>query len=218
MRRLVVLLTMVSLVVMVQLPAMACSGPLPLSIEQLAGTSDEHADFNIDEVTGVYQLETIAAVPSMGFRNAAAATVVSRYWGEPPGETGVAVTGGDWLYDTVFTDCEPDPMPPAGESAYGFGVNGDPSRFVSVQLTPGAPYAEGTIHGDLTTDQVAALDKAYGPHTTIPISVGNRVHGVATVWYPNLLIVGALAGIISLAIRRIRKRATTNHDSHTSST
>ena len=90
--------------------------------------------------------------------------------------------------------------------------------FVSVQLSPGAPYAKETMHGDLTTEQVAALDEAYGPHTTIPISVGNRIHGVATIWYPNLLIVGVLAGVIYLAIRRIRKRATTNHDSQKSST
>lgn len=208
MRRLINLtLSLLTAAIIFPSPALACSRIQPPTIEQLAGVADEPDDFTNDAVTGVYQVETVAIAPNMGLREGAAATVVTRYWGLPPTNLGIQVDGGQWLMGILFTtDCDPGPVPPPGESGYGFSLNGDPSRYVSVQMAEGPAYAQGTMHGDLTAEQVAALDERFGPHEVVPVSAVDRAAGLAAVWWPNLLLVVLLAGIVYLIVRRIQRR------------
>jgi len=45
----------------------------------------------------VYEQETIAAAPAIFFREAASATAVARFWGEPPSNLGIQEEGGVML-------------------------------------------------------------------------------------------------------------------------
>lgn len=189
------------------LVAPACSRMEPLTVEQLAGISDDPTGFQSGQITGVYQLETLALVPDMGLRKGAAATVVARYWGEPPRELGIQVDGGEWFLGLLWhTDCGPDPLPPAGESGYGFQIEGDSGRFVAVQMVDGPWYAPGTMHGELNAEQVAALDQRYGPHRVLEISAADSFRGLVAVWWPNALLLAGVAGGVYLLVRRYKRR------------
>lgn len=184
-----------------QLPAQACSRIQPPTIDQLTEES-ALSDIFTDGVVGVFQQETLAQSPNVGLRRGAAASVVTRYWGTPPENTGVEVSGGELLLGTLwFTDCEPDQQAPPGESGYGWTETTGGPRYIWVDI------GDGQLIGELSTSQVQSLDAAFGDHITLAITPADRLQAVIWVWWPILLPTAVVAALIILTVKRRRLRS-----------
>lgn len=138
----------------------------------------------------------------VGLRRGAAASVVIRYWGTPPENSGVEVSGGELLLGTLwFTDCEPDQQAPPGESGYGWTETTGGPRYIWVDI------GDGHLIGELSTSQVQSLDAAFGDHITLAITPADRLQAVIWVWWPILLPTAVVAALIILIVKRRRLRS-----------
>lgn len=198
-RLLVVILLVAGLITLGESTALACSRQAPRSIEEVAASTD-------GSIAGVYQFMTLARAPTMGWRYATTATILTRYWGDPPDSTGIDATGGElWpLYTWYGTGaCGPGLQPPVGEIGYGITRSGGSGahRFVETWVAIGE-----SMFGGLSPSQVEALDDAFGPSTTIEVGVLDRFQAVVAVWWANLLALQVLAIPFFLILGWLRRR------------
>lgn len=155
-RVLVVIPLIAGAIVVGQSTALACSRVAPPSMEEVAANTD-------GSIAGVYQFMTLARAPTMGWRYATTATILTRYWGDPPDNTGIDVTGGEpWPLYTWYGSgpCGPGAQPPVGEIGYATPRSGGSSGHRSI--TTWVVMGESMV-GELSPSQVRALDATYGP-------------------------------------------------------
>lgn len=184
-----------------------------------------------DEISGIYEQQNVSWAPSILVRGNATASVVSRYWGEPPANTGVQYEGGDWfpfldrlggsscagLIDRKGNVLTPDG--PVGTLGYGVVYRphsvkapvspeeaADRGTVVWHRSAPELPLANGGNTGDLSAAEVDLLEDTFGSPVLVDITTMTRLRATLLVWWPVALF-GILVFVVGRSIwRRVRRR------------
>jgi hypothetical protein len=155
------------------------------------------------ETVGVFEQKTITAVPGLLFREARSASVVVRYWGEPPQHLGLQLHGGKWYQvpEGIDASC-PHFRDVGGAVRYGTPDVGSPG----FRATGFVYFAEEDAMQPVR-DDLAQLEKWLGPPVLVPVGAAVVVQAFASVWVPTLAGFGAIAGVLALAVSRRRRRS-----------
>lgn len=144
------------------------------------------------ETRGVFEQQTIAAVPSLGIRETRSASVVVRFWGEPPSHLGLQYHGGNWR------------SPLSGYSCGPFEDAKDTLRYGTTDYdSPGTRHsallfsADGLLY-PLTSEGFAQLEEWLGPPTDLAIEPAVARQARLGVWLPTIL--GALGLVAAIVI------------------
>jgi hypothetical protein len=146
-----------------------------------------------DDKTGAFEQRTIAYAPADPLTDGRSASLVVRYWGEPPAELGLAfhrgrefpplrLMGGScgWWRD------------PVGALRYGgpesLGHWGRTALFLMDK-----PLGQG-----LNDDEVAMLEAHFGPTVVVEARTSDIARGVAGVWLPKLGLTAILLAVVVL--------------------
>lgn len=155
-----------------------------------------------DGKTGAFEQQTIAYAPADPLTDGRSASLVVRYWGEPPADIGLAFHGGHefpplrlmgstcgWWRDPVgaFKYAGPDGVADWGRSA--------------------AFLTEPPLGRGLTDDEVARLEAHFGPAVAVEVNTYDIARGVAGVWLPKIGLQAILVALVVLpfAYRRGRR-------------
>ena len=228
-------LTAVSIVL--ALPAQGCSiaGPPPLRVGLEEGLFDPGG--------GIYEQQTVAYAPPIVIRDAATASVVTRYWGRPPANLGLQFEGGRWFSwwpSNVRSSCEGildddglhllTPDGATGTLGYGFAP---PPEDTEGPLSPEEAKAQGTVpwhrdapslalsdrslHGPISEAELAILEAVYGPATVVRIKPGTSWRAALRVWWPTalgLVILAVVVGAAAYGVHRSQTRDSARTDPH----
>lgn len=206
--------------------ALACSlagqPPLRMGLEQ--------GLFDFDG--GIYEQETIARAPSILIRDAATASVVTRYWGTPPPNLGTQYKGGGWLSwmpnllsaDSCegLLDDEGNILTPDGSiGTVGYGY-APPPQNATGPLSPEEAAAQGTVPwhrsapsllldnedivGGLSVHEMDTLEATFGPATEVDHPISAYILATVVVWWPTVIGLAVVAGVIAFTVYRIRER------------
>jgi len=224
-RRFVSLITVVSvLAVLGVIPALGCSitGQPALLYGLKEGLWAEGS--------GVYEQETVAWAPSILIVGETTASVVTRYWGEPPANVGVQYEGGGWFafLSSLGGDSCAGLLDSDGDILYhdgrvgtiGYGVAPPPSPEVGPGSGPEEQAAAGTVPwhrsapslelepggltGPLSANELTALGAVYGSPQTVDVSTTTRTRASIAVWRPTLFTVSIFVLGLWFTVRRMR--------------
>jgi hypothetical protein len=140
-------------------------------------------------VLGVYEVEHIANAGWFGSERSI--TVVTRYWGTPPEETGPLM---------VVEGC--------GSNAEGIGEHGYgwvDTRTERELLGSRMPLSLLVADGRLTSEQEAMLVERFGPPVRLEVSTRDRLVAAGTVWRLELLVIVAATGAALFMLHRHRR-------------
>lgn len=161
-------------------PAFACSVAAPPVLEDVL-VSQTALD---RPVTGLFEVKHIARVPGFGLRDARSVSVVTRYWGEKPPNTGRVSHGSSWMLSS--DSCG----------------NGDEARgTVLYSWTDGSVENRGqfsaldaSTRGEpLTAGQEAEIEAVFGPAVELDVSAATRAAAWAQIlWLPAALVTGVI--------------------------
>jgi len=166
-----------------------------------------------DKAPGVYQQETVARAPGFFlFWSASTASVVSRYWGEPPPNTGIQYEGGDWKWSNPFVvdSCEGllddddhiiTPDGAVGTVGYGLASESDHRD------APWPHRGDRARTGELSSDETAIFESAFGSAVGVDHSTWTLIQATALVWWRTALSYGVLVLIAFWMARRYRRNA-----------
>lgn len=194
----------VSIVVLPMTAAHACSVAEPLPLVDA---------IEADEAPGVYQQKTVARAPGFFlFWSGSTASVVSRYWGEPPPNTGIQYEGGEWKWSNPFVvdSCEGlldddghilTPDGPVGTVGYGLASESDHRD------APGPYLGDGAQTGELTSDETVILESAFGPLVGVDHSTWTLIQATALVWWRTVVSWGLIILAALWLARRYRRNA-----------
>ena len=177
------------------------------------------------ESSGIYEQETVAWAPSILIRSTATASVVTRYWGEPPANTGIQYEGGTWfpfldrfsgnscagLVDRDFNPLTPDG--PVG--TLGYGVSQRPAKTEGPlspeeaaaqgsipwhRFAPQLPLASGVDTGALSAAELARLDEVYGRPMVVEVTAFTRIQATIAVWFPILALIAVVFFVVRFVL------------------
>lgn len=178
-------------------PAVACSQSVPPSIDELASGS-----FEGTPVAGVYEQHHIDSAPHLGVRAERTVSVVTRYWGTPPANTGRVIHGNDTVL--AMSSCGNE-SGHEGMVGYGWVAEGSTSEYRGLPwVNLGGPDTWQTA-GTLTVEQEQMLEAAFGPPVILEVSAATRAGALVQLWWAPVLVVGtlgAIAAVISMILRR----------------
>jgi len=192
----------VVIVVLPMTPAPGCSVVEPVPIVDA-----------ISEASGVYQQETVARAPGfLLFWSESTASVVSRHWGEAPPNAGVQYEGGEWKWSNPFTvnSCEGlvddnghllTPDRAVGTLGYGLATELDHRD------APWVILASGGQTGDLSSEELSALESALGPAVDVDHSTWTLIQATALVWWRTVVSWGLMVLAALWLARRYRRNA-----------
>jgi hypothetical protein len=192
----------VGIVVLPMTPALGCSVIEPAPFVDV-----------IVDAEGVYRQETVARAPGfLLFWSESTASVVSRYWGEPPSNTGVQYEGGEWKWSNPFTvdSCEgllDDDghilTPDRAVGTLGYGVASESDH----RDAPWAILASGGRTGDLSSEELSVLQSVLGPPVTVDHSTWTLIQATALVWWRTVLAYALVILLVVWIGRRYRRNA-----------
>lgn len=206
-------------------------GALPVGACTISGQNSLLNGLDQGDWIGVYEQETIARAPSVLIRGAASASVVIRYWGEPPANLGLQLEGGgpfpflgflggdscNGLLDSKGNILYNDGR--IGTVGYGaayapapeVGPNNSPEEQASAGTVPwhrSAPsliLETGGVAGPLSDNELAALEAAYGAPHAVEVSPDMRIQARVAAWAPTVIALVLFVGSMWLAIRMVRR-------------
>ena len=182
------------------------------------------------EGSGVYEQETVAWAPSILIVSETTASVVTRYWGEPPANVGVQYEGGNWFafLGSFGGDSCDGLLDNDGNILYhdgrvgtiGYGIAPPPAPEVGPGSGPEEQAAAGTVPwhrsapslelesgglaGSLSAEELAALEAVYGSPQEVDVSTMTRVQASIAVWRTSLFTVVIVFLGLWFTVRRIR--------------
>lgn len=224
-------LVVVSLALLAMLPAVsaqACS---------IAGQSrlQDLLDLDIGRIAGVYEQETVAWAPSILIRGESTASVVTRYWGQPPANVGLQYEG-EWLpwiwgmsqscaglvdsdFNVIYSDGRVGtvgyglaPLP-----STGVGPSDSPEEQAATEVAPwhrSAPAVileNGQVTGSLSDSEAEALSAAFGEPTVLDIGNTTRIQATIRVWAPVATVAGVIA-LVVFVLWHIQRRRNASDD------
>lgn len=156
-----------------------------------------------EETPGVFEQETIAVIPSLGIREAKSASVVVRFWGQPPGHLGIQYHGGGLGPLLASSSCGPH-QDTTGALRYGTPE----FDYQGIRATAFMSFS-ADFSGEFVPDNLDRLDEMFGPPTVLTVDSMTIIRATAGVWLPTVLVfTGILAGLV-LLVRFIRRRRRT---------
>ena len=176
-------------------PLGACSQPAP---EPFAEVLETRQNFN-DSVVGFYEQEHLARFPDfLGFERSA--SVVTRYWGTAPN---LRVAGHGAAWPEVFGST-------CGTEARRLGtVSANATRERDLDRTrsgyPTIGVSASEYGGRFSAAEVAELDSAFGPATTVSIGADDYVLAYTIVLWRPLLFLSVIASLSIAIWARVRR-------------
>ena len=172
----------------------------------------------------------MAWAPSILIVGETTASVVTRYWGEPPANVGVQYEGGGWFafLSSLGGDSCAGLLDSDGDILYhdgrvgtiGYGVAPPPSPEVGPGSGPEEQAAAGTVPwhrsapsleletggltGPLSANELTALGAVYGSPQTVDVSTTTRTRASIAVWRPTLFTVSIFVLGLWFTVRRMR--------------
>lgn len=185
-------------------PASACSMDAPPHIDDIVPGAQVRG-FSQDVFVGVYEFEFVARSPGFIILGPRAATVVTRYWGEPPSNLSVQKVGDDFGGFIGGSNCGVD-VRDKGEVGYWY----TDSRSVDRSDWPRSSLTFAGVTGTLTSSQESLLEARFGPPVELGVSPLDRLWGIAVAWRWELGALFAVAGFIAVVSvfrrRQLRRR------------
>ncbi len=164
----------------------ACSLALIPNLDDLR-PGEPAGEFDTSPVTGVYEYETFARSP--GWFGDRSVTIVTRYWGEAPDDTGRRV---------VTPGCGRT-VSDAGAIGHWW-VSASERRFRSSMTL-------GGTSGALTAEQESALAEQFGPPTVLDVSRLDRTLATARAWQWELVALAGIGAVGALVFVRVRRQS-----------
>ncbi|HUP76332.1 MAG TPA: hypothetical protein VM282_25075 [Acidimicrobiales bacterium] len=166
----------------------ACSLPEMPHIEDVV-PDEPIRSLNTGRVLGIYEIEHIAYAGWFGSERSV--TVVTRYWGTPPDETGPLMR---------VEGCGTSPAG-VGERGYGWVDTRTQQALLGSRISRSL---RGT-DGGLSFEQEVMLVERFGPPVTLEVSTRDRLVAAGRVWRLELLVIVAVTGVAVLLLRRHRR-------------
>ncbi len=175
-------------------PAMACSSTAPPRLHEVVD-----GDGSQGPIEGVFEYRHVSWTPFLGFRGERSVSIVTRYWGRAPENTGLEIHGVNWL---LWGSTCSDGSASVGTVGYGM-VEADGPSFRSVELIAG--------EGDLNRVRLTLLEDRFGTPVETPVPITARAAAWFLVLWQPLLVLGlVIAGPVWL-VRRGSKRRRNQH-------
>ena len=175
-------------------PVMACSYAEPPSVQDLVSGS-----FRSRNVAGVYEQQHIDSRPNLILWDVRTVSVVTRYWGEPPLNTGLVMHGDS---NILGSDSCGNESGDEGMVGYGWVESAeDGERRFLPWVTLDEPGTWRTT-GRVSADQEALLTAAFGPPVVLDVSPATRVLAFVQLWWLPTLIGIALGSVLYVVFRR----------------
>jgi hypothetical protein len=170
----------------VALPAMACSRMPPLELDDLLGGTSW-----AEQIDGVFEYQHISWTPHLGYRDARSVSIVTRYWGSEPKESGLEIHGD---HNMLMTNSCPNGSASLGTAGYSL-VDPDEPSYRTAELI--------AVVGELSPAQATLLEDRFGPPVERPVLLTARAAAWGLVlWQPVLLLGVVVAGSAWLVKRR----------------
>lgn len=129
----------------VALPAMACSRMPPLELGDLLGGTSWAG-----QIDGVFEYQHISWTPHLGYRDSRSVSIVTRYWGSEPKESGLQIHGD---HNILMTNSCPNGSASLGATGYSM-VDPDEPSIRTAELI--------AVAGQLSPAQATLLEDRFG--------------------------------------------------------
>jgi hypothetical protein len=167
-----------------------------------------------DQVIGVYQLRTVAQAARIpGLHDFVTASVVTRYWGEPPDQPDIYTEGGAWFrFSDLLAMCGWGPPTTTGNVRFGMVKAGAKSNVGSggsqIDLGEGHGYwPSGKGDSLLSRAERRELRAAFGPPKVVGAPKPIVLLAVAMTWVGNWIVFSVWnAAVLLMTVGLLRLR------------
>lgn len=156
-----------------------------------------------DGSTGVFEQQTIVYAPADPLSNGRSASVVVRYWGEPPAQLGAVIhRGREFPLNEILGGTCGLWRDPVGSLRYGRVDAGADATYRSA----GHPLVDGAGAPLMPGEYLARLEAQFGPPVEVEVKTSDVAQGVVGVWLPKLGTASLLMLLVAVSYVFMRRR------------